>query len=152
MPTDFRAGSQVFASKDRIQVYSAPFRDSERLLKTNTTKNSYRDWKQGDLIGIATGQMAVTGTGELGTFVEVNVQLGRWRKRLVDWVREDVIGYLCVGENSFSSYIDNPALTTDIPKDYVPPVASNKTQTYFIIGAVLLVVITLIFAARKGKF
>ena len=166
MAVDLREGSQVFATKDRIQVYSQPFRDSDRLSKATENKNTYREWKIGDLIGIATGRMAVLGDSPLDQFVEVKVQLGVWRKKeisilwygirkiTVDWFREDLIGYVCVGEESFGSYIDKPITPNDIdnnPNSKPPATTTPSYETYFVIGAIFVVVIALALAYKANR-
>ncbi|WP_028526301.1 hypothetical protein [Runella limosa] len=163
MASDLRAGSKLYATKDGIQIYSAPFRDSDRRLKATETKNSYREWKAGDFIGTATGQYAVLGNSQLEQFVEVTIELGLWtkkeisilwygvRKITVDNFRVNITGYLCVGENSFNYYPDNPAITTEIPKDYTPPPSNNNTMTYFVMGVIFVVVVAIFFGVRNGR-
>lgn len=163
MASDLRAGSKLFAAKNNIQIYSAPFRDSERRLKATEVKNSYREWKTGDFIGTATGQYAVLGDSQLEQFVEVTIELGLWKKKevtvlwygvrkvTVDNFRVNITGYLCVGENSFNYSPDNPAITADVPKDYTPPPSNDNKTTYFAVGAVLVVFLAIFFGVRNGK-
>lgn len=108
----------VFAKRDNIKVYQEPKKESELWQRTvSGQKNKYFDWIKGAQIGKATGRMVENADG---TFVEVTCELIRWRKRLIDWVREDEIGYLLVSDDSFYYFKNLPTQPTAPANTPVP--------------------------------
>lgn len=121
-------GTVLYAKRDGISVYSEPNKGSSTRQRTITgKKKEYFDWLKGSRIGTATGQMATTGDG---TFVEVNCELCNWRKRVIDWVREDQTGYLLISEDSFYYFQGLPSPQADAPVNTpVPDTTTGNTGT-----------------------
>ncbi|MFN8349414.1 MAG: hypothetical protein U0X91_30715 [Spirosomataceae bacterium] len=118
-------GTVVYAKRDTINVYGEPRKDSFTHNRTvSGQKNKYFDWLKGSRIGTATGQMTTTADG---TFIQVNCELVKWRKRVIDWVREDQTGYLLISEDSFYYFQGLPDPQADAPVN--TPVTDTGTGT-----------------------
>ncbi len=107
-------GSILYANADGIKVYQQAQVSEDVVGRTIAgKKNQYFGWLKGARIGYATGRIT---TNAAGTFVECVVELGTWRKRVVDWVRENTTGYLKVEENSFYFFVGLPDEVVSDPK------------------------------------
>ncbi|AYQ31968.1 hypothetical protein [Runella sp. SP2] len=96
-------GTVVYAKFDGIKVYQEPKKEAAVWQRTVTgKKKAYYDWLKGSRIGTATGQMVNTADG---VFVEVTCELVWWRKRVIDWVRENKTGYLLIPDDSFYYFV-----------------------------------------------
>lgn len=132
-PMSVQKGTVLYAKRDGISVYGEPRKDSFTHQRTvSGKKKEYFDWLKGSRIGTATGQMATTADG---TFVEVTCELCNWRKRVIDWVREDKIGYLLISEDSFYYFQGLPSpqadapVNTPVPDSGTPGTTGNGTGT-----------------------
>jgi hypothetical protein len=119
-----KKGSVLYAYRDGINIYGEPRKDSGKILMTIPGKKGANfEWKQAARIGTATGQMA---TNAEGVWIEVTCELTFWRKRIVDWVREDQKGYLLQSENPFYDWGDTlPDPQADAPTN--TPVSDSGT-------------------------
>lgn len=118
-------GTVIYAKNDGINIYQEPIKNDLVWKMTKSgQKQKYFEWVKGARIGTATGEMT---TNADGTYIQVYCELVWWRKRLVDSVREDKLGYLLISEDSFYYFVGLPDSQADTPVN--TPVADTGSGT-----------------------
>lgn len=124
-----KKGQVVYASRNGITIYQEPVKNDAVWKATKTgQKKAYYDWSEGQRIGTITGQVAEKPDG---TWIQINCELVWWRKRVVDWVREDKLGYVLLSDLSIYHFGDTlPNPDADAPKNTpVPDTTTGNTGT-----------------------
>lgn len=143
-----KKGTVLYAKRNGINIYGEPRKDSGKILMTIPGKKKENfEWVQAARIGMATGRVAENADG---VWIEVKCELTYWRKRVIDWVREDQIGYLLQSEDPFYDWGDtlpNPQgdapVNTPVPddgKNPPPPGGGNNNTILWVVVAVLALV------------
>lgn len=149
-------GTVLYASRNGINIYGEPRKDSGKILMTIPGKKKENfEWVQAARIGMATGRSA---TNADGLWIEVKCELTYWKKRVIDWVREDQIGYLLQSENPFYDFADtlpNPQadapVNTPVPDSATPGTTGNGPGTGTGSNTILWVVVA-VLALVAGFF